>query len=94
MKLKQNQSSTQQQIFESPHQQAMLTPHRPTSDELYEEFEAMTSDWTEAQQLLDDYWMAEYAEECATGLRRPNPPTKEMIKRAQFVDKTFVWNKK
>lgn len=65
-----------------------------TSDELYEEFEAMTSDWTEAQQMLDDYWMAEYAEDLATGLRRPNPPTKEMIKRAQFVDKTYVWNKK
>ena len=35
--------------------------------------------------------MAEYSEELATGLRRPNPPTKEMIKRAQFVDKTYVW---
>jgi len=21
----------------------------------------------------------------------PNPPTKEMVKRAQFVDKTYVW---
>ena len=35
-------------IFESPHQQAMLT--------------------------------------------KPNPPTPEMVKRAQFVDKTYVWN--
>ena len=24
-------------------------------------------------------------------LIRPNPPTKEAIKKAQFVDKTFVW---
>ena len=75
MKLKQNQSST----------------HRPTSDDLLELFESQTDDWTEAQQQLEDYWMAEYSEELATGLRRPNPPTKEMIKRAQFVDKTYVW---
>ncbi len=24
----------------------------------------------------------------------PNPPTEEMIKRAQFVDKTYVWKQK
>ena len=86
-------NSTQKQTFESPHQQAMLTTHRPTADQLLEEFEATTSDWTEAQQLLDDYWMAEYAEECATGLRRPNPPSPEAIKKAQFVDKTYVWKR-
>lgn len=27
-------------------------------------------------------------------LIKPNPPTKEAIKRAQFIDKTYVWNKK
>jgi len=50
--MKQNQKGTsiQQQTFESPHQQAMLT--------------------------------------------RPNPPTPEAIKRAQFVDKTYVWTGK
>jgi len=37
----------QPQIFDSPHQQAMLT--------------------------------------------KPNPPTPEMVKRAQFVDKTYLW---
>lgn len=26
--------------------------------------------------------------------KRPKPPTEEAIKRAQFVDKTYVWNKK
>ena len=75
MKPKQNQSST----------------HRPTSDQLYEDFEKMTGDWTEAQQLVDDYWMTQYSEELATGLRRPNPPTPEMVERAQFVDKTYIW---
>ena len=24
-------------------------------------------------------------------LNKPNPPTKEMIEKAQFVDKTYVW---
>ena len=38
----------QPQTFESPHQQAILTP--------------------------------------------PNPPTPEMIERAKFVDKTYVWH--
>ena len=26
-------------------------------------------------------------------LKRPNPPTPEMIKKAQFVDKTYDWKK-
>lgn len=25
-------------------------------------------------------------------LIKPNPPTAEAIKRAQFVDKTYIWN--
>ena len=27
-------------------------------------------------------------------LTRPNPPTPEAIKKAQFVDKTYVWKTK
>ena len=27
-------------------------------------------------------------------LIKPNPPTEEAIKRAQFVDKTYVWKTK
>ena len=27
-------------------------------------------------------------------LQRPNPPTPEAVKRAQFVDKTYHWNHK
>ena len=50
MKQNQNRTSIQPQIFESPHQQAILT--------------------------------------------KPNPPTPEAIKKAQFVDKTYVWNQK
>ena len=75
MKLQSKQSST----------------HRPTSDELLELFESQTDDWTEAHQQLEDYWMAEYSEQLETGLIRPNAPTKEMIERAQFVDKTYNW---
>ena len=26
-------------------------------------------------------------------LKKPNPPTKEAIKKAQFVDKTYKWKK-
>ena len=58
---------------------------------MYEHFESITSDWTEAEELMHDHMMAEYAEELETGLKRPNPPTPEMVKRAQFVDKTYHW---
>ena len=27
-------------------------------------------------------------------LTPPNPPSPEMVERAKFVDKTYVWNKK
>ena len=27
-------------------------------------------------------------------LKKPNPPTPEMVERAQFKDKTYVWNHK
>ena len=30
----------------------------------------------------------------AAKLRKPNPPTEAAIKRAQFVDKTYVWKQK
>ena len=66
--------------------------HRPTFDSVYAHFESTTHDWTEAEDLMHDYLMAEYAEELETGLKRPNPPTEEMIKKAQFVDKTYRWN--
>ena len=61
MKPNLNQSSMPQRIFESPHQQAILT-----------------SDYLAYSMML----------------QRPNPPTPEMIERAQFKDKTFKWNGK
>ena len=27
-------------------------------------------------------------------VRKPNPPTPEMIERAKFIDKTYVWKQK
>tara|TARA_B100001093_G_scaffold475943_1_gene501922 strand:- start:994 stop:1146 length:153 start_codon:yes stop_codon:yes gene_type:complete len=30
----------------------------------------------------------------ASKLHKPKPPTEEAIKRAQFVDKTYVWTGK
>lgn len=83
MKLQHQQSSTQQQISKSP--------HREPYAEVFEYFESITNDWTEAEDLMHDYMMAEYSEEIETGLKRPNPPTKEAVKRAQFVDKTYQW---
>lgn len=38
-------------------------------------------------QYLDEYNDPSYG----LPLQRPNPPTPEAVKRAQFVDKTYVW---
>ncbi len=71
--------------------QQKTSTHRPTSEELYEYYSSQTYDWTEVEDQMHDYYLAEYSEELATGLKRPNPPTEEMIKKAQFVDKTYQW---
>jgi hypothetical protein len=48
MKQKQSLSSTQQQIFESPHQQAILTPPNPPTPEAIKkaQFVDKTYRWT------------------------------------------------
>jgi len=66
MKKNHKETSTQQQIFESPHAQAMAN---------------MFEEWANEDFLVDD-------------LKRPNPPTPEAVKKAQFVDKTYVWSGK
>ena len=53
---------TQQQIFESPHQQAIL--------------------WNPGGLITN----AEQEQ-----LKKPNPPTAEMVEKAQFIDKTYIW---
>ena len=72
MKLNQNKNLTQPQTFESPHQQAILTPPQ-TSDQ----------PWVDCPDGFDSW---------KDKLKRPNPPTPEMVERAKFVDKTYVWH--
>ena len=54
--------STHPQIFETPHQQAIL--------------------WNPGGLITN----AEQEK-----LKKPNPPTAEMVDKAQFIDKTYVW---
>ena len=35
----------------------------------------------------------EYVHPWYEHLNRPNPPTKEAVKKAKFVDKTYTWKK-
>ena len=42
------------------------------------------------QQISKERW--DRAFNYLAQLNRPNPPTPEAIKRAQFVDKTYHWN--
>ena len=39
-------------------------------------------EWADDDLFVEDY------------LKRPNPPTPEAVKKAQFVDKTYVWSGK
>jgi hypothetical protein len=41
------------------------------------------------QQISKEAW--DRAFNYLAQLKRPNPPTPEAVKRAQFVDKTYVW---
>ena len=43
----------------------------------------LKSHQTSTRQLISEFQ--------AMKLKRPNPPTEEAIKRAQFVDKTYKW---
>ena len=54
--------STHPQIFETPHQQAIL--------------------WNPGGLITN----AEQEK-----LKKPNPPTAEMVNKAQFIDKTYIW---
>ena len=67
------------------------TQQQTSDQEMYAYFESISSDWTEAQELYDDWQMSQMY---PYNLRVPNPPTEEQVKRAQFVDKTYVWKQK
>ena len=84
-----------------------LTPPQISDAQMYEYFESISSDWTEAQELYDDWQMEQVikeveAEAIRTGAAyfyegagwavAPTPPTMESVKRAEFKDKTFRWN--
>ena len=76
MKQNQRESSTLPQIFESPHQEA-----------IYDMFE----EWSDEDFLLDDGLWNPGPLLTNADLIKPNPPTPEAVKKAQFVDKTYHW---
>ena len=41
------------------------------------------------QQIFDPGPLITYGEQLK--LQKPNPPTEEMVKKAQFIDKTYSW---
>ena len=108
MKLKVQQSSTQQQISEqpwvdcpdgfcSPHQQAMLTGQQISEVvDYYAALEAQTPKKAVFHSPSPDgypkYLDRENDPYCR--LTPPNPPTPETVAKAQFVDKTYHWTGK
>lgn len=88
MKLKAQQSSTQPQIFESPHQQAMLNGYSKV-------LQFSTGEVSYRRLAPDGYPLyIDVNNDPYAYLKRPNPPTSEAIARAAFVDKTYQWEGK
>lgn len=84
MKPKQKTSSTPAQTFESPHQQAMLTdPYNLSGRDPFLTYGSVWKDQATAAKRRYE-----------GKLKRPNPPTPEAVAKAQFVDKTYVWQGK
>ena len=69
--------------------QPVTSTQQPTSEDMYAYFESITSDWTDAQELYDDWQQSQMY---PYNLRVPNRPSPEAVKRAKFVDKTYKWN--
>ena len=78
-------SSIQQQTFESPHQQAMLSGYSQA-------FQLSTGEVSYRRLAPDGYPLyIDANNDPYAYLKRPNPPTPEAVARAQFIDKTYVW---
>jgi len=85
MKHNSNQSSTQPQTFESPHQQAMLSGYSKV-------LQFSTGEVSYRRMAPDGYPLyIDVNNDPYAYLKRPNPPTAEAIEKAQFKDKTYVW---
>ena len=81
-------TSTQQQTFESPHQQAMLSGYSRV-------LQFSTGEVSYRRMAADGYPLyIDPNDDPYSYLKRPNPPTPEAVAKAQFVDKTYVWNAK
>jgi len=75
MKLKQNQTSTPQRTFEYSRV-----------------FQFSTGEVSYRRMAPDGYPLyIDPNNDPYSYLRRPNPPTPEAVAKAQFIDKTFVW---
>lgn len=48
---------------------------------------------TRADDIYQHYEHPWYKFNSSQQLKKPNPPTEEAIKKAQFVDKTYQWKK-
>ena len=54
-------------------------------------FEHYTHPWYEHNERMYEEQQKKFIPHWQKNIVKPNPPTKEAIEKAQFVDKTFVW---
>ena len=55
--------------------------------------EVVHSSETSRRDIYEHYDHPWYKFNSSERLHKPNPPTTEAVKKAQFVDKTYVWKK-
>ena len=85
MNMKLNPNSTRPQI--SKHE--VIHPSEITRADIYEHYEHPWYKYKIAKDCPDDLKKPVYN----LLLNKPNPPTKEAIERAKFVDRTYVWDR-
>ena len=63
------------------------TPQRISKHEVVHPSETSRAD------IYEHYEHPWYKFNSTEQLKKPNPPTKEAIEKAKFVDKTYIWKK-
>ena len=86
MKLKQHQFSIQPRIFEGSTYSHPWYQHVAKENGCIRKSDKAISWYDYNKTALVEYYGDQYLQ-----LNRPNPPSKESIKRAKFIDKTYEW---
>ena len=69
-----------------------LNQNKPSTPPQTSDYQSMNEEFIEKGTEFRIQMTPDYVAYCMQ-LMRPNPPTAEAVKRAQFVDKTYQWTR-